>query len=75
MSIFVVLPVYKYLCTPQMITAASKNYNIPIVDGDFMVSNFLSAHFLPLIHILKGRAYPTASFLTDSNMFDALTIF
>lgn len=43
-----------------MITAATKNYDIPIVDGDFMVS-----HKDPLPvdvgdrSVLQGRAYPT----------------
>lgn len=43
-----------------MITAATKNYDIPIVDGDFMVCNNdpFSAN-LGDWSVLQGRAYPT----------------
>jgi hypothetical protein len=43
-----------------MITAATKNQDIPIVDGDFMVCN---NEPLPVSlgdrAVLQGRAYPT----------------
>lgn len=45
-----------------MITGATKNCDIPIVDGDFMVCN--NDHFPADIgdrSLLQGRAYPTVS--------------